>query len=64
MMRKETPSVAGEVPVKCGQCRGTGTIKVLGSGGDYEDWPCNICRRPEYQRSVALLYGAADSESE
>ena len=28
----------------CPHCQGTGTKRVLGSGGDYEDWPCE-CKK-------------------
>lgn len=48
----------------CKECNGTGIIKVLGSGGDYEWWPCPKCHKREYETSTALIYGAADGEAE
>jgi len=29
---------------KCQRCDGEKTIRVLGCGGDYEDWPCPECQ--------------------
>lgn len=39
-----------EVCSRCGVKKGSGTIRVLGCGGDYEDWPCDACRPEEYRR--------------
>jgi hypothetical protein len=36
---KASVGETGKVMI-CPQCKGTGNIRVLGSGGDYEDWPC------------------------
>lgn len=27
-------------PPTCAECWGSGIVRVLGAGGDYEDWPC------------------------
>ena len=29
----------------CPRCLGKKTIRVLGSGGDFEDWPCPMCEK-------------------
>ena len=31
----------------CPRCLGKKTIRVLGSGGDFEDWPCPMCEKAE-----------------
>lgn len=38
---------------RCGSKEGCGTVRVLGSGGDYEDWPCDLCRPQEHRRCYA-----------
>ena len=49
---------------KCPKCKDGKTVRVLGSGGDYEDHPCPECRPEDHQRMEALTYGAADGEAE
>lgn len=48
----------------CKTCDGKRTVRVLGTGGDYEDWPCPDCREKEYRKDIALIYGAADGDAE
>lgn len=47
---------------KCPTCKGSRCSRVLGGGGDYEDWPCPACRPAEYQECVRQTYscGAHD----
>jgi len=35
---------------RCGAREGTGTIEVLGCGGDYETAPCPVCREEDFRR--------------
>jgi hypothetical protein len=49
---------------KCECCKGSGTIRVLGGGGDYENWPCPECNKIEYEHVLASQYGCYDSEAE
>lgn len=59
-------NVATEVCPRCRCQRGNGTIKVLGSGGDYEDWPCPECRPADYDRALSGAYsdGGEDGEAD
>jgi hypothetical protein len=55
MIKKANDLRASEIRLRpiCQSCKcrsGTGTVKVLGCGGDYYDWPCPECRTGEYER--------------
>jgi hypothetical protein len=47
---EDLPAKEKTEPAKCERCHstpGNGTVKVLGCGGDYEDWPCPVCRKAD-----------------
>ena len=46
----------------CPRCKGKRTIEVLGTGGDYETWPCPDCRPEEskQQDSTEIPDGESD----
>lgn len=50
----------------CTECKGRGTVRVLGGGGDFEDWPCPKCRQLEYDQAVYgnCRGGGNDDEAE
>lgn len=48
----------------CKECKGTKCIKVGGSGGDYEDWPCSQCRPEEYQTALRQSYGGGSYDGD
>ncbi|HXJ73796.1 MAG TPA: hypothetical protein VNM37_13135 [Candidatus Dormibacteraeota bacterium] len=41
---------------KCPTCKGRRSVKVLGGGGDYEDWPCSACRPEEHAKAMNNAY--------
>ncbi len=43
-------------PPPCERCKGTTIVKVLGGGGDYEDWPCPLCRHAEHAEASRQAY--------
>jgi len=48
--------------MKCPKCGGGKTVKVLGAGGDYEDWPCPTCRPNDFRR-CSFAGGGYDSDT-
>jgi hypothetical protein len=50
----------------CGWEKGRGTVQVLGGGGDYETWPCPVCRPKEHADCVRESYspGCYDGEGD
>ncbi len=48
---------------RCGCIAGLGIIKVLGCGGDYEDWPCPQCQPEAYARAIWQTYGHGGYDS-
>lgn len=49
---------------KCPMCKGTRGSRVLGGGGDYEDWPCPECRPEEYAEASRRAHGHGNSDSD
>jgi len=50
----------GSAAATCKRCDGGRTIRVLGGGGDYEDWPCPECT--EYHKPDASEYEDGESD--
>lgn len=40
------------LPKRCGTCNDARTIRVIGSGGDFEDWPCPNCADQPSERQT------------
>lgn len=51
------PITEAEKPAKCSRCDGRKVISVLGSGGDFEDWPCPKCDGTGYAKALHNYYG-------
>ena len=61
-MNENTTATIAET---CPRCHDTKTIKVLGCGGDYEFWPCPVCRKPEMREAMRHTYseyGGGDAD--
>lgn len=56
-----------DIPVICPRCSNQRVIRVLGAGGDYENWACPQCRPKDYQRDISdhyRSYGSYDGDAD